>query len=90
MGKVILTNVREKERIQELQVKREGNKESWEFIRTSSLVQALHTAKDMGWKYNKVQVRVEKISDTEREYLVEPYEEGCGCKGILKYNQYFN
>lgn len=65
------------------------NKPTWEFLETTNLVQALHKARDMGWKENKVQVRYVKAGDITT-YFVEPYEKGCGCRGILKYKEYFN
>lgn len=61
----------------------------WEFLTTTSQVEALHYAKENGWKENKVQVR---YTQTVEGYIfqVEPYEKNCGCKGILKYKDFFD
>ena len=64
-------------------------KTTWEFYTGDSLVTAVRTARDMGWKDNKVQVRFEKNEDNIPIYYVEPYEKNCGCRGILKYKDYF-
>lgn len=79
---IALTQQKEKQRV-------EDRKKSWELLKTTSIVQALHTARDMGWKDKKVQVRVENENGVET-YYVEPYEKGCGCRGILKYRNYFD
>lgn len=63
--------------------------QSWAILETTNIVEALHKAKELGWKDKKVQVRYEKFDDYEM-YYVEPYEKGCGCKGILKYKEYFD
>jgi hypothetical protein len=78
---------REKERVQQAIKNRE--KKSWEIYKSSSMVEALHKARDLGWKDKKVQVRLEKTEMGE-VYFVEPFEKGCGCRGILKYKDYFD
>jgi len=70
-------------------VEKERATKTWELLQTRSLVKAAHTARDLGWKENKVQVRYEETSEGTT-YFVEPYERGCGCKGILKYRHYFD
>jgi hypothetical protein len=44
----------------------------------------------MGWKDKKVQVRYVEDDGGHITYYVEPYEKGCGCKGILKYKDFFD
>jgi hypothetical protein len=61
----------------------------WEHLKTESLVEAVHKARDMGWRERKVQVRAEQTGPEAFNYYVEPYEKGCGCRGLLKYNDYF-
>lgn len=63
-------------------------KPKWEYLETSNIVEAVHHAKDMGWKEDKVQVRY-VTRDGETTYFVEPFEKNCGCRGILKYKEYF-
>lgn len=65
------------------------SKPVWEFLETTSIVEALHKARDMGWKEDKVQVRFVKTGDITT-YFVEPFEKNCGCRGILKYGEYFD
>lgn len=77
----------EKERIANNQARREIPK--WELLETDNIVEALHFAKDAGWKEDKVQVRYVRNGDITT-YFVEPYEKGCGCRGILKYKEFFN
>lgn len=86
--KVRFTRDVEKERILENQQRRQTT--TWEILKTPSIVEAVRTARDMGWKENKVQVRFERVDETTKIYYVEPYEAGCGCRGILKYDHYFN
>jgi hypothetical protein len=76
---VMLTSEAEKKRV---------HKPSWELYSGTSIVQAVRTAKEMGWKDKKVQVRYETVDDGVEMFYVEPYEKGCGCKGILKYKDY--
>ncbi len=79
----------EKERIKKEKERREKETPTWELLETRSLVKALHFAKASGWKEKKVQVR---YSDTEDGalYYVEPFEQDCGCRGILKYGDFFD
>ncbi len=63
---------------------------TWELLRSVSIVQAIHFARDNGWKDKKVQVRVEITPSNTLEYIVEPYEEGCSCRGLLKYDTYYD
>lgn len=62
---------------------------SWEHYRTGSLVDAVHRAKSMGWFFKKVQVREEVVAEDSVEYVIEPYENGCSCRGLLKYADFF-
>ena len=62
---------------------------TWEYFRSESLVEAVHFARDMGWGEKKVQVKAVRTGEDVFEYYVEPYEEGCGCKGLLKYDDFF-
>lgn len=64
-------------------------KAKWEFIRTPSMVEAVHFARDHGWKEQKVQVRYFQRTETDFEYSVEPYED-CGCQNLLKYSDFFD
>jgi hypothetical protein len=41
----------------------------------------------MGWAENKVQVKQEK-GFMETWYIIEPYEEGCNCPGLLRYQDF--
>ena len=67
-----------------------NEKTTWEYYSGPSLVTAVRTARDMGWKEMKVQVRRVKNPDNTEMYYVEPFEDGCGCRGILKYKDYFD
>jgi hypothetical protein len=69
----------------EEQKKLKENKK-WELY-SGGLVQTLHKAKELGWKEQKVQVRFDK---NDGLYYVEPFEDGCGCRGLLKYSDYFD
>lgn len=64
-------------------------KRDWAIAQSSNLVTALHKAKELDWKNKKVQVRAETINGVET-FIVEPYEQGCGCRNILRYNDYFD
>ena len=64
-------------------------KVSWEIYRTKSIVDAVHTAKKQGWKDKLIQVRLERLGEDTVEYVLEPYESGCGCAGLLRYEDYF-
>lgn len=80
---VKLTGQAEKERIAQ------RSKPKWGLYSGNSLVNVLHKAREMGWGEKKVQVRFEKLGTDIVEYVVEPYEQGCGCAGLLKYEDYF-
>jgi hypothetical protein len=77
----------EKERIEEVKKARE-TRDTWEYLKTFSIVEAVRTARDMGWAENKVQVKQYKVADDQVEYHVEPFE-NCGCSGLLKYKDFF-
>lgn len=81
---VKLTSEAEKERLAN------RSKPTWGLYSDISLVRVLHEAKKLGWKENKVQVRFENIATDVVEYTIEPYEQGCGCAGLLKYADYFD
>lgn len=71
------------------EAEKERTSTTWELLKTHSLVKAVHTARDEGWKEKKVQVRYEDTAEGTF-YYVEPYEKGCGCRGILKYRDFFD
>lgn len=70
-------------------VKESPQKNQWEYLRTYSLVEAVHKAREMGWYEKKVQVRMEPINSDTVEYVIEPFEKDCSCPLILKYTDYF-
>ena len=84
MGTVKFTQQAENERI----AREQAARKSWSILETPSLVKATQYAREIGWKENKVQVRGEPTTEG-MVYYVEPYEEGCGCRGILKYREFF-
>lgn len=65
----------------------------WEILKTSSLVEAVHKARDLGWAENKVQVKQFQLGiNTDgpiMEYIIEPYEKDCGCASLMKYADFF-
>ncbi len=62
----------------------------WGLLTTTSIVSAVHFARDNGWKDKKVQVRVEKTADDMVQYYVEPFEKDCSCPNILRYGDFFD
>lgn len=70
-------------------VKNREQASSYEYLKTTSLVEAVHFARDNGWKEKKVQVRVE-IIDSIETLFVEPFERDCGCKGLLRYADFYD
>jgi hypothetical protein len=82
--RISFTRNAEKERQEKNKIRRE-TKPKWEYFSSESLVEVVHAAKDMGWKDNQVQVR-----KSGTFYIIEPYEEGCGCRGLLKYKDFFD
>jgi hypothetical protein len=62
---------------------------SWEYFSTESLVEAVRSAKSMGWGEKKVQVKAVRTGEDMFEYFVEPYEKDCGCPGLLQFEDYF-
>lgn len=74
----------EKERIAQKSVP------TWGLYSGTSLPDVLHRARDMGWFEAKVQVRAEGTASDVTTFIIEPYEEGCGCSGILRYSDYFD
>lgn len=81
---IMFTRDAEKRRNEEAQEHRK-----WEYLTTTSIVEALHYAVDNGWEEKRVQVRAIKLGDDFVEYTIEPFEKDCGCPGILKYDDYF-
>lgn len=73
-------------RVQDEQQRRA--KSSWQLLETYSLVKAVRYAKENGWEERKVQVRPEETT-TGTVYYVEPYEEGCGCRGLLSFHDFY-
>lgn len=69
--------------------KKEQRKSFWSILETTSLVEAVHSARDRGWNDKKVQVRSERYGDSVK-YYVEPFEKDCGCPNILKYADFFD
>lgn len=80
-----LTSEVERKRLEERTLK-----PVWEFYSGHSIVEAARTARDMGWKQKKVQVRYVEDDSGVVTYFVEPYEKGCGCRGLLKYKDFFD
>lgn len=76
---------------QDAEVTRVNNKVKpmYAYLITSSLVHAVHKAKEMGWGDKKVQVRLEMIGTDTVEYHVEPFEKDCGCPNMLRYSDFF-
>lgn len=68
---------------------KQDKRSPWELYRTSSIVEVVHKARDMEWGQSKVQVRAEHVASDAIEYVIEPYEHGCSCRGLLKYSDYF-
>lgn len=77
----------ERQRVETKEKKR--HTKTWEYYSGPSLATAARLAKDMGWKDMKVQVRFTK-SGEETTYYVEPFEDGCSCRSILKYKDFFD
>jgi hypothetical protein len=86
---VIFTQEAEKRRLAAMR-ERNAKKPKWELLKTFSLVEATHFARDHGWGDKKVQVKAYRINDEEFEYAVEPFEQGCRCPNLLKYEEYFD
>jgi hypothetical protein len=84
---VKLTKDAERERAQREMEAR--GKPKYEYLKTTSIVQAVRYARDNGWEHNKVQVRREYGDDALWYFYVEPYEPGCGCKSLLRYKDYY-
>ena len=85
---VELTSEAERKRIARNQERNtQEPKGKWELYSGPSIVQAVHRAKDLGWKEQRVQVRYDKDNEL---YYVEPFEDGCGCRGMLKYSDFFD
>jgi len=90
---VLFTSEAEKARQAYMQGRREAKpqrKPQWELSNTTSLAQAVHFARDNGWKDKKVQVKAYRINDVEFEYMVEPFEKDCKCPNLLHYEDYFD
>ncbi len=83
---VEFTQNAETKRVERLQKSRT----KWALFSSSSMVEALRKARDLGWKEKEVQVRVERQGSDMVEYIVEPYEKDCGCPRILKYDEFFD
>lgn len=67
------------------------NKSSWTIYETTSLVEAVHTARDNGWYEKIVQVRSEIYGCYgELIYYIEPFEKECSCPNILRYSDFFD
>lgn len=54
----------------------------WEIAYGYDMNRILNKAIDLGWLENKVQVK--KYTEHDRfRYVIEPYEENCGCPGLI-------
>lgn len=84
--KVGFTRDTERKRVENNNENRHNSK--WELSRGTSVVEITRKARDLGWAQDKVQVRWEKTIEGI-EYVIEPYEQGCGCRGLLKYDHFF-
>ena len=62
-------------------------KGKWELYSDESIVRTLRKARDMGWKEQRVQVRYDQANEL---YFIEPFEKDCGCKGMLRYKDFFD
>lgn len=85
---VQFTGQAEKERVEKNQERRA--KPKWELLVTTSIVEALHFARDNGWQDKKVQVRFRQTDNSTYEYSVEPWEKDCTCPDILRFADYFD
>jgi hypothetical protein len=83
---VKLTQQAERERVETNQQKQKGK---YEYLSTTSIVEAVRFARDNGWGDKKVQVRREYGADALWHFYVEPHEPGCGCKNLLRYKDYY-
>ena len=72
-----------------LRDRNKAQKAKWELFSSTSLVEAVHKARDLGWADKKVQVRADEDNYGNRTYIVEPFEKDCGCPSMLKYADYF-
>lgn len=59
----------------------------WEYTHSEDLDYIIEEAIRMGWKNNEVQVKRYQ-HDGKHVFYIEPYEEGCTCPGLLKYDDY--
>lgn len=76
---------------QDAEVRRvEKERTNWELFSSTSLVHALHKARDLGWKDKKIQVRVEHVASDMLNYIIEPFERDCNCPSMLRYSDYFD
>lgn len=63
---------------------------TWGLFNSTSIVQAVHFARDNGWFEGKVQVRAEQTYSDAITFYVEPKEPDCHCPSILRYADYFD
>jgi hypothetical protein len=75
---------------QERRVATPPKKASYELLTTVSLAEAVHFARDNGWKDKKVQVKAFRMNADEMEYTVEPFEKDCNCPNLLRYEDYID
>lgn len=69
--------------------RRQIQRRTWELFKSTSMVEAVRKARDLGWEDKKVQVRVMQRAEGD-EYYVEPFEKDCGCRNILKFSDFFD
>lgn len=60
---------------------------TWEYGSSDNLEFIVQEAVRLGWKDNKVQVKRYDLNG-KYTFYIEPYEEGCNCPGLLKYEDY--
>lgn len=61
---------------------------TWEIMRSFEKDVIIENALGMGWADKKIQVKQHQINPELWEYIIEPYEEDCGCPSLLRYEDY--
>jgi len=59
----------------------------WQICSSTNRDVIVAQAIKLGWADNKVQVRKERGLKV-MWYIIEPYEEGCACRNLLKYKDF--
>ncbi len=81
-----LTRDAERKRIERIK-ERNAQENKWELYSDDSIVRVIRKARDMGWKERRVQVRYDKDNEM---YYIEPFEKDCGCRGMLRYKDFYD